>query len=403
MQVALHLAKESWGAFMSRVQSGLGVVTLILAASLPFGAANSQNASPASELTAWQSAQTADTPQAYREYLTRFPNGAFAGLARARTSTPILNDMMPVPPRPDNAEVQTEMAAARTAWDNAAWQRVKAAGTHAAYREYLLHLPVGEHSLEALAAFQASIPTPPSVRLAECATVDQPAAKLEENKLKLKYPDFALERWTGGIFLGRSVIDYQGKVLGSEVIYSTNESMFSEDARISAAKPVYAPAVLNCARVPGAVGLVFQYAVGDLPYESRQNRPGPPAPLGVNQRLQARLDAQNAELYRFTPASGVSVYEIEFKSRFPHLLTRLEEGDEQPEPLVNNKLFVTTSNEPIILRVSAPDMPNSRRKNMGPFQMQIRQVFNQADSNGITWAGALDPDLEDDSGGDEEE
>jgi hypothetical protein len=356
-----------------------------------------------SDLQVWQRAQAADTPDAYQAYLTRFPNGAFATLATQRASTPLLSDMMPVPPRPDNAEVQVEMAAARTAWDNAAWARVKAANTHAAYREYLLHLPVGEHADEALAAYRASQTVLALPRVEECTLEDREAGRSEGEPLKLKYPDFAIERWTGGIFIGRSIIDYSGRVLGSELIYSTNPSMFSEQARLSAAKPLYQPARQNCAHVPSMIGLVFQYTVGDLPYESRPNNAGSPTQIGLNQLLRGRLDDQNAQLFSFTPMSGVSVYEIEFKSRFPHLLTHLIDQPDRPTPLVNNKLFVTVNDKPIVLRVSAPDMPNSRRKNMGPFQMTIRQVFNQPDSRGVSWSKALDPDLEDDGGGEEDD
>jgi hypothetical protein len=332
-----------------------------------------------SELDIWQSARRDDRPDSYKNYLRLFPSGTYAAIASTRTQSPLLTDMLPIAPDPANRVVQTEMAAARDAWDNAAWMRVKAANTHAAYREYLSHLPTGLHSSEAITAYEASLPANPSARLAECSSADLEAVKSQGADLLNAYPAYAIERWSDGIVIGKSIVDYSGQVLGATIAYSSNLSMFGNGARTFASQVQYTPAQVNCANVPDTRKFVINYLVGDRPYESRENSEGPPLQATVNTKMTGQLPGDRAVLVGFTPTSGTSVYEIEFQSRFPPLLTQVISGRQRPQPLASNKLFVTSSAEPITLRVSSLDKPNSRRQNMGSFNMIVRQVFNQPD------------------------
>jgi hypothetical protein len=332
-----------------------------------------------SELSLWQSTERSDTQSAYSEYLRQFPNGAFSALAKTRVAPKLLSDMLPIAPEADNPIVQTEIAAARQAWDETAWNRVKAANTHAAYREYLLHLPTGIHAQEALGAYRASLPTAPSGRLAECVTENTEGKATKLFDTRNAYPDYAIERWTDGIVIGTNHVDYTGAPLGFELAYASNPAMFGPGAQKYATKMIYTPSIQNCAQVADTATVVISYLMGDLPFESRQNAQTPPLQAALGTRLVGTLPADRAILVQFKPSPGLSVYEIDFQSRFPPLLTQIVEGRARPLPLVSNKLFVTSSDEPITLRVSSRDKPNSRRQNMGPFRLEVRQIFNQLD------------------------
>jgi hypothetical protein len=353
--------------------------------------ANLSTTSPASELDTWQSAQQSDTPNSYRDYLARFPNGAFAQLARMRSTPPILANMLPVAPAPENALVQTEIAAARTAWDEKAWARVKADGSHAAYREYLLHLPTGLHWQEAFSGYQRNLPVGPSTRLAECETADREAVKTKPFNIREAYPDYAIERWSDGLVIMRTHIDYTGRSLGATIDYASNLEMFGRGARQSASQILYTPALKNCAQIADSGRLIISYLMGDLLYESRQNAATPPLVADINTTLRGTLPPDRAVLIRFTPTPGISVYEINFQSRFPPMLSQLVDGRARPLPLVSNKLFITSSTDPITLRVSAHDKPNSRRQNMGPFRLSLRRVYNYPEDATLPTAPAVPP------------
>jgi hypothetical protein len=335
--------------------------------------------STSSEMGVWGNSQLENTPNSYQNYLRLYPNGAFAELAATRISPQILADMMPVAPEPDNYVVQVEMAAARKAWDETAWSRVKAAKTHAAYREYLLHLPTGIHFEEATVAYNASLPPMPSVRVPQCEAPNQEATILRrfDSRSAFAFPDAAVNNWSDGIIIGTNEVDYTGAPLGFRIAYSSNLPMFGPTAQKFAAKMLYAPQIINCARVRDSAVVVVNYLAGDLPYESRANAAGPPLQARLATRLDSELPADKAILIQFTPSSGTSVYDLDFQSRFPPLLTQVVDGRQRPVPLVSNKMFVTFNDAPVTLRVSSRDKPNSGTQNKGRFRMQIRQVYNQ--------------------------
>ncbi len=330
-----------------------------------------------SELNAWQAAERVDTPEAFSSYLRRFPNGTFASLARSRSTPLLLSDMMPVAPEPANSVVQIEMAAARKAWDEAAWARVSAANTHSAYREYLLHLPNGIYLDQALRAYKTSLPEVPSVKPVDCTIATQTARVTRPFVTRNAFPSYALERWTDGLIIGVNHIDYTGAPLGLTIAYASDPSMFSAGARQQAGQMFYAPRITNCGRVADVSPLFISYRTGSLPFESRANAEGPMLQARLGTRLDGELPSDKAVLVQFTPSPGVSVYEISFESRFPPLLTQVVEGQERPVPLVGNRMFVSVNNPSITLRVSSRDKPNSKVQNKGRFHMTIRQVFNQ--------------------------
>jgi hypothetical protein len=365
--------------FISILSATIAAPSLTLAQlgalSLPTTASQTQR----SELDAWKSAERSESASGYSDYLRSYPNGTFAALARTRSMPSILADMMPVAPEPDNYVVQVEMAAARKAWDETAWSRVKAANTHAAYREYLLHLPTGIHVEEATIAYRASLPAMPNVRVTQCEAPNQEATTLRrfDARNAFAFPDSAVNNWSDGIIIGTNEVDYTGAPLGFRIVYSSNLSMFGPTAQKFAAKMLYAPQIINCARVRDSAGVVVNYLAGDLPYESRSNAEGPPLQARLATRLDSELPADKAILIQFTPTAGTSVYELDVQSSFPPLLTQVVDGRPRPVPLVSNKMFVTLNDAPVTLRVSSRDKPNSRTQNKGRFRMQIRQVYNQ--------------------------
>lgn len=80
------------------------------------------------ELTYWRSVETGGTPDEYRAYLDRFPDGTFSALATARLSAP----PAPMPDDPQAHEIEILF-----------WETIKDADDPALFRAYLDRYPNG--------------------------------------------------------------------------------------------------------------------------------------------------------------------------------------------------------------------------------------------------------------------
>lgn len=82
------------------------------------------------EMTFWTSAQASDSPDEYEAYLARYPDGAFATLARARLKDVKGGDQ----PTPRAEDKQVELAF---------WDTVKESDNPAMFRAYVERFPSG--------------------------------------------------------------------------------------------------------------------------------------------------------------------------------------------------------------------------------------------------------------------
>ena len=89
------------------------------------------------DLAAWRSTEAIDTRQAYEGYLSRFQNGWFAPVARARAA-PGLPDNQPVAPiMAPSVTLTPKTIYQLKAYDNATWALAQSIGTQNAMADYL--------------------------------------------------------------------------------------------------------------------------------------------------------------------------------------------------------------------------------------------------------------------------